>query len=133
MTVAQDGNNNIFPVVFAIVEGETADGWGFFLKNLRIHVAPQPDLCLISDGHASIESAYNNPENGWHNPPSFHVYCIRHIAQNFVKEIKDRSLRKTMINMGKSILYTFYVTLVHHNVNTFFLKPYRVCVEPTDI
>ena len=40
MAVAQDGNSNIFPVAFAIVEGETADGWGFFLKNLRIHVAP---------------------------------------------------------------------------------------------
>lgn len=76
MEVAQDGNSNIFPVVFALVEGETSEGWGFFLKNLRRHVAPQPGLCLISDRHASIESAYNNPENGWQDPPSVHVYCI---------------------------------------------------------
>ncbi|XP_058784552.1 uncharacterized protein LOC131659363 [Vicia villosa] len=74
MAVAQDGNSNIFPVAFTLVEGETADGWGFFLKNLRMHVAPHPGLCLISDRHASIESAYNNPENGWHEPPSVHVY-----------------------------------------------------------
>ncbi|XP_058746800.1 uncharacterized protein LOC131619750 [Vicia villosa] len=80
MSVAQDGNNNIFPVAFTTVEGETVAGWSFFLRNLREHVAPQPDLCLISDRHASIESAYNNPANGWQHPPSTHVYCIRHIT-----------------------------------------------------
>ncbi|KAI5405810.1 hypothetical protein KIW84_052539 [Lathyrus oleraceus] len=34
MVVAQDGNNNIFSIAFALVEGETAEGWGFFLRNL---------------------------------------------------------------------------------------------------
>jgi hypothetical protein len=76
MAVAQDGNNNVFPIAFALVEGETAGGWGFFLSHLRTHVAPQANLCLISDRHASVESAYNNHDNGWHNPPSTHVYCI---------------------------------------------------------
>ncbi|XP_058753389.1 uncharacterized protein LOC131626586 [Vicia villosa] len=98
MAVAQDGNSNIFPIAFALVEGETAGGWSFFLRNLRTHVAPQPGLCLISYIHASIESAYNNPANGWQNPPSTHVYCIRHISQNFMREIKDRALRKTLAN-----------------------------------
>ncbi|KAI5394026.1 hypothetical protein KIW84_060931 [Lathyrus oleraceus] len=31
MAVAQDDNNNVFPIAFALVEGETAGGWGFFL------------------------------------------------------------------------------------------------------
>jgi hypothetical protein len=26
MAVTQDGNNNIFPIAFALVEGETAEG-----------------------------------------------------------------------------------------------------------
>lgn len=94
MEVAQDDNNNIFPIAFALVEGKTTGVWGFFLQNLRRHVAPQPDLCLISNRHASIESAYNNPDNGWHNPLFVHVYYIRHIAQNFMREIKDINLRK---------------------------------------
>jgi hypothetical protein len=64
LAVAQDGNNHIFPVAFAIVEGETKEAWNFFLKNLRTYVTPQQHLCLISDRHASIKSAYENPENG---------------------------------------------------------------------
>ncbi|XP_058784277.1 uncharacterized protein LOC131659052 [Vicia villosa] len=103
MDVAQDGNNNIFPVAFAIVEGETAAGWSFFLWNLRQYVAPQPELCLISDRHVSIESAYNNPANGWQDPSSTHVYCILPIAQNFMREIKDRHLRKTLVNAGYAL------------------------------
>ncbi|CAK8561297.1 unnamed protein product [Lathyrus sativus] len=103
IAVAQDGNNNIFPVAFALVEGETGETWSFFLRNLRTHVAPQPNLCLISDIHASIVSAYNNPANGWHNPPFVHVYCIRHIAQNFMREMKDKNLCKKVGNAGYAL------------------------------
>ncbi|XP_050916234.1 uncharacterized protein LOC127131352 [Lathyrus oleraceus] len=103
MAMAQDGNGNIFPIAFALVESETKEAWSFFLKNLRIHVTPQENLCLISDRHESIKSAHNNPENGWQYPPSSHVYCIRHIAQNFMREIKDKDLRKIVVNMGYAL------------------------------
>ncbi|XP_058746435.1 uncharacterized protein LOC131619344 [Vicia villosa] len=76
MVVAQDGNSNIFPVALTLVEGETAEG---------------------------IESAYNNPANSWQDPPSMHVYCIRHIAQNFMRDIKDKVLRKTFVNAGYAL------------------------------
>ena len=113
MAVAQDGNGNIFPIAYAVVEGETRGAWSFFLKNLRRHVTPQPNICLISDRHESIKSAYNNPENGWQNPPSSHVYCIRHIAQNFMRAIKDKTLREKVVNMGKffSIFYSYNYTI----------------------
>jgi hypothetical protein len=101
LAVAQDGNNHVFPVAFAIVEGETKEAWNFFLKNLRTYVTPQNDICLISDRHPSIKSAYENPQNGWTANTSTHMYCIRHIAQNFMREIKDKKLRKLVVNMGK--------------------------------
>lgn len=64
MEVIQYGKNNIFLITFALVEGDLVDGWGFFLKKLRTHVAPQLGLYLITDKHASIKNAYNNPDNG---------------------------------------------------------------------
>ncbi|XP_050918592.1 uncharacterized protein LOC127136029 [Lathyrus oleraceus] len=111
MVVAQDGNRNIFPITFALVEGETGEAWSFFLRNLRMHVTSQPNLCLISDRHESIKSSYNNPDNGWQHPPSSHVYCIRHIAQNFMREFRDKELRKKIINMGYALneaTYEYY-------------------------
>ena len=35
MAIAQDGNNNIIPIAFAIVESETLEAWSFFLTNVR--------------------------------------------------------------------------------------------------
>ncbi|XP_057739666.1 uncharacterized protein LOC130956664 [Arachis stenosperma] len=57
MGIAQDENNNILPIAFALLERENTDAWYFFLTNLRRHVATQPGVLLISDRHASIKSA----------------------------------------------------------------------------
>ncbi|XP_025648824.1 uncharacterized protein [Arachis hypogaea] len=42
VAIAQDGNSNILPVAFALVEGENAESWSFFMSHLRQHVTPQP-------------------------------------------------------------------------------------------
>ncbi|PNX59609.1 receptor-like protein kinase HSL1, partial [Trifolium pratense] len=80
LAVAQDGNDHIFPVAFAIVE----------------------------DRHPSIKSAYDNPENGWNDPTCRHVYCIRHIAQNFMRQFKDKKLRKLVVNTVNQPLHRYY-------------------------
>lgn len=108
MKVAQDNNNNIFPIDIALVEGNNGGGWSFFLGNLRMHVTPQSNIFFISDRHASIESVYNDLKNGWQNSPFAHVYCIRHIAKNFMRKIKDKILSKKVVNMGKYIYFPYY-------------------------
>ncbi|XP_025653119.1 uncharacterized protein [Arachis hypogaea] len=49
IAVVQDGNNNILPISFAIVESESTESWSFFLINLRRHVTPQDGLLVISN------------------------------------------------------------------------------------
>nr|KYP52009.1 hypothetical protein KK1_026086 [Cajanus cajan] len=88
VAVAQDGRNNIILIAFVVVEGETSDAWFFFLKNLRQYVTPQDGLCLISDRHEAIRSAYSRNGSGWTENNFVHVYCIRHIAQNFMRRFK---------------------------------------------
>jgi hypothetical protein len=95
IAMAQDGSNNTIPIAYAIVEGETSDAWLFFLQRLRLWVTPQPDLCLISDRHESIKSAVRRLDSNWH-----HVFCIRHIAQNFLRTFKNTEMKKKVTNMG---------------------------------
>ncbi|XP_057756103.1 uncharacterized protein LOC130975308 [Arachis stenosperma] len=59
VAVSQDGNNNIVPIAFAIVEGETSDAWHFFLSNLRQHVVTRDGVGLISDRHESTMQLWN--------------------------------------------------------------------------
>ncbi|XP_057718058.1 uncharacterized protein LOC130932681 [Arachis stenosperma] len=88
VAVSQDGNNNIVPIAFAIVEGETSDAWHFFLSNLRQHVVTR-DAIARSNG-------------AWSPPRAFHMFCIRHIESNFLRKFKAPYLQKLVVNIGYS-------------------------------
>ncbi|XP_057738191.1 uncharacterized protein LOC130955370 [Arachis stenosperma] len=57
LVIAQDGNSNILPIAFTLVEGENAESWLFFLSNLQSHVTPQEGILVISDRHNGIKAA----------------------------------------------------------------------------
>ncbi|XP_025672901.1 uncharacterized protein [Arachis hypogaea] len=98
MGIAQDGNNNILPVAFALVERENTDSWYFFLTNLRRHIATRPGVLLISDRHAAIKATLEREGCGWeHN-----VYCIRHIASNFATSFKSKEAKRHLVNAAYS-------------------------------
>ncbi|RYQ89724.1 hypothetical protein Ahy_B09g096225 isoform A [Arachis hypogaea] len=88
VAVSQDGNNNIVPIAFAIVEGETSDAWHFFLSNLCQHVVTR--------------DAVERSNGAWSPPRAFHMFCIRHIESNFLRKFKAPYLQKLVVNIGYS-------------------------------
>ncbi|XP_020967726.1 uncharacterized protein LOC107616306 [Arachis ipaensis] len=104
VAVSQDGNNNIVPIAFAIVEGETSDAWHFFLSNLRQHVVTRDGVGLISDRHESINAAVKCSNGAWSPPRAFHIFCIRHIESNFLRKFKAPYLQKLVVNIGNHLL-----------------------------
>nr|XP_025661270.1 uncharacterized protein LOC112756873 [Arachis hypogaea] len=98
LAIAQDGNSNILPIAFALVEGENAESWSFFLSNLREHVTPQEGILVISDRHNGIKAALEAPETGWLPPRAFRAYCIRHVAANFALTFKGKDSRRLLVN-----------------------------------
>ncbi|RYQ97482.1 hypothetical protein Ahy_B08g093530 [Arachis hypogaea] len=102
VAVSQDGNNNIVPIAFAIVEGETSDAWHFFLSNLYQHVVTRDGVGLISDRHESINAAVERSNGAWSPPRAFHMFCIRHIESNFLRKFKAPYLQKLVVNIGYS-------------------------------
>lgn len=51
---AQDGNFQIFPIGFGIVDGENDNAWQWFFQCLKKIVQDKEDLTFISDRHSSI-------------------------------------------------------------------------------
>lgn len=51
---AQDGNYQIYPLAFAIVDSENDLSWEWFFQQLSAFVANDPDLVVVSDRHPSI-------------------------------------------------------------------------------
>nr|XP_025625498.1 uncharacterized protein LOC112717770 [Arachis hypogaea] len=111
VAVAQDGNQNIVPIAFALVEGETADAWHFFLRNLRMHVVRKDSVGMISDWHESIRAAVNRSGGDWQPPRAWWMFCIRHIGNNFLRAFKVPHLQKLVVNIGYSR------TMEEYNIN----------------
>ncbi|XP_016185374.1 uncharacterized protein LOC107627005 [Arachis ipaensis] len=88
VAVSHDGNNNIIPIAFAIVEGETSDAWHFFLSNLRQHVVTRDGVGLISDRHESINVAVARSNGAW-SPPELSI-CF---ASGYSRTVREYEVR----------------------------------------
>lgn len=56
---AQDGNYQIFPLAFAIVDSENDVSWEWFFQHLASFVPDDPQLVIVSDRHPSIYKGMN--------------------------------------------------------------------------
>ncbi|KAL0362340.1 UNVERIFIED_CONTAM: hypothetical protein Scaly_1189200 [Sesamum calycinum] len=58
IAAAMDGNQQVLPLAFAIVDEETYPSWKWFLQQLSRHVIRGGrGMCLISDPHVGIIKA----------------------------------------------------------------------------
>ncbi|XP_025692887.1 uncharacterized protein [Arachis hypogaea] len=73
ITIAQDGNSNIIPVAFVLVE-------------------------IISDRHNGIKAALQAPDGGWLPPNAYIAFCIRHVMANFALSFKGKDARRFLVN-----------------------------------
>lgn len=53
---AQDGNFQIFPIAFGIVDGENDKAWEWFFECLKKIIPDEENLTFVSDRHSSIYS-----------------------------------------------------------------------------
>ncbi|CAH9097342.1 unnamed protein product [Cuscuta epithymum] len=102
IAMAVDGNNQLFPLSFAIVEEESFDSWSWFLHCLRQKVTQRKGVCLISDRHKGITSAVNDPYSMWREPWGYHRYCLRHICSNFNDKFHNKQLKVLVYRAGSA-------------------------------
>ncbi|KAF7842208.1 uncharacterized protein G2W53_004506 [Senna tora] len=75
IAMGQDGNSNIVPLAFAIVEGETQEAWAWSIRCLAI----------VEDEAV-----------GWQPELGHHVYCICHVVSNFNIKFRSNPLKKLL-------------------------------------
>ncbi|XP_057746253.1 uncharacterized protein LOC130965511 [Arachis stenosperma] len=108
VAVLQDGNNNIVPIAFVIVEGDTSDVWHFFISNLRQHVVTWDGVGLISDRHESINAAVVRSYSQTYALAFDGGYRWSHMTTNIVECINSvlKGARNLPINaLVKTIFY----------------------------
>ncbi|XP_028112499.1 uncharacterized protein LOC114310647 [Camellia sinensis] len=88
--LGRDGNNNYFPISWAVVKAESKDSWVWFLRQLMDDIGNADDMgwVLISDKQKGLVLAFEEIM-----PNVEHRFCMRHIYLNFIVKFKGIELR----------------------------------------
>ncbi|XP_023640320.1 uncharacterized protein LOC111831042 [Capsella rubella] len=85
--LAQDGNFQIFPIAFAVVDTENDDSWRWFFTQLKVAIPDERNLAIISDRHKSIGKAI-----GEVYPLASRGICTYHLYKNILVKFKGKHL-----------------------------------------
>ncbi|XP_013704206.1 uncharacterized protein LOC106407905 [Brassica napus] len=83
--LAQDGNFQIFPIAFAVVDTENDDSWHWFFTQLKLLIPDDEGLAIISDMHNSIGKAIRNVY-----PLAARGICTYHLYKNILGRYKGK-------------------------------------------
>ncbi|PKH85073.1 hypothetical protein CRG98_049997, partial [Punica granatum] len=83
--VGRDGNNQMFPIAWAVVEGENEDSWRWFLHRLTYDLGISDGFgwTMLSDQQKGLQNAVRA-----YMPNVEHRFCARHLYANWKKNNK---------------------------------------------
>ncbi|KAL0847278.1 hypothetical protein Bca101_020524 [Brassica carinata] len=87
IATSQDGNFQIFPIAFAVVDTENDESWTWFFRQLSRVIPDDEGLALISDRHKSIEKAIAVVY-----PLASRRICTYHLYKNILLRYRGRDL-----------------------------------------
>ncbi|KAA0056385.1 protein FAR1-RELATED SEQUENCE 4-like [Cucumis melo var. makuwa] len=86
---SQDGNNQIFPLAFAIVDFENVASWTWFFEKIRSSFSERANLFIVSDRHLSIPKGVLRVF-----PDVEYCVCTKHLLSNLKLHFKGPLLDK---------------------------------------
>ncbi|XP_074277505.1 uncharacterized protein LOC141601136 [Silene latifolia] len=88
--VGRDGNEQMFPLAWAVVKGENNESYEWFFKQLKMSIGEEDGhgMTIISDQHQSIVTMVAQEF-----PRAEHRHCARHIFANWHKTYKGEYMK----------------------------------------
>ncbi|CAI0424029.1 unnamed protein product [Linum tenue] len=82
---AADGNDEVFPVAFAVVDTETDENWHWFLLQLKTALPTSCPLTFVADRQKGLKESIAEVFEGSH-----HGYCLRYLTEQLFRELKGQ-------------------------------------------
>ncbi|GLT85469.1 hypothetical protein SLE2022_036590 [Rubroshorea leprosula] len=88
--VGRDGNNQMYPIAWAVVESENNDSWQWFMEKLAndLELGDGHGYTMISDRHPGIINAKAEVL-----PLIWHRYCARHLYCNLARRNRGDDIK----------------------------------------
>ncbi|KAK1268757.1 hypothetical protein QJS04_geneDACA013777 [Acorus gramineus] len=94
---AMDGNSGLFPVAYAIVEGENSSSWQWFLEYLHEAIGNVNGLVFMSDRGKGLDDAVKIVF-----PQAEHRACMRHLYKNFKRKYPGEFLERLVWSAARA-------------------------------
>ncbi|XP_073121555.1 uncharacterized protein [Henckelia pumila] len=123
VAVSKDANDDLFTIAYAVVDAENDVNCDWFCYHLRSvllshQCIPFDEFTFFSDRNPSIIKAVNQLF-----PGSGHAYCLRHLVDNFVKQVLrsyPRHNKKHWSSMFKKAVYALSFQEYEQHINNIF-------------
>jgi hypothetical protein len=100
VTVGMTVENQLLPLVFVLVEGESYECWSWFLGLVRKQVlGPDRQVCMILNRHRGLLNGAKKYLEGY--PPLIHVWCSRHFTANIWKKQQSKEVIARLMSLCK--------------------------------
>jgi len=86
-----DGENDVFPVAFAVVENETEENWHWFLLQLKSALPMSQPITFVSKRQNGLETAVAQLF-----PGCTYGYCVNSLIEEFKLELEDSWTQQLM-------------------------------------
>ena len=87
IATAQDANNQIYPLAYAVVDSENDAAWTWFFEQLHNVIPSTSSLVFVSDRHKSIATSIEKVYKS-----AIHVVCTRHLKENLKTLFKNKGI-----------------------------------------
>uniref|UniRef100_A0A1J3EYW1 SWIM-type domain-containing protein n=2 Tax=Noccaea caerulescens TaxID=107243 RepID=A0A1J3EYW1_NOCCA len=101
VATALDGNFNLYPIAFGVVDSENDLSWEWFFRELSVVIADDYCLAFVSDRHLSIGKALDIVY-----PRAAQGICIHHLLSNVVKSYHGKNLVGLVAKASKAYRIT---------------------------
>ncbi|XP_022151642.1 uncharacterized protein LOC111019549 [Momordica charantia] len=92
-----DGNNQIHPLAFGIVDKESDESWTWFLERVNICIGNVDGLVLVSDRHQTITNFVATVF-----PDAAHVTCMHHVVMKLTEKFRNEGMRRIFSKAAKA-------------------------------
>ncbi|KAL0319829.1 UNVERIFIED_CONTAM: hypothetical protein Sradi_5244400 [Sesamum radiatum] len=100
-------NNNLYPLAYAVVSGETREAWRWFLELLRddLHIVRDDTFTFISDKQKGLIPAFESMF-----PGSDNRFCVRHLHGNMKSAgFRGLAFKKGLWNAAKATTMSEFI------------------------
>ena len=97
LATAEDGDNHLFPLAFAIVDSENDRAWHWFMTHIRAAFGVRDELVIVSDRNSSIPKAVRNVF-----PEATYAVCMQHLWANVKAKFGKSFIQPLFYNCAKA-------------------------------